>query len=34
LAINRIFDDLNLNINAKEEIGLVGRNGHGKNVFI
>ncbi|MDR2395499.1 MAG: ATP-binding cassette domain-containing protein [Endomicrobium sp.] len=28
---NRIlFDDLNLNINAKDKIGLVGRNGHGK----
>ncbi|MDR0618124.1 MAG: ATP-binding cassette domain-containing protein [Endomicrobium sp.] len=25
-----LFDDLNLNINAKEKIGLVGRNGHGK----
>ncbi|MDR0723629.1 MAG: ATP-binding cassette domain-containing protein [Endomicrobium sp.] len=25
-----LFDDLNLNINTKEKIGLVGRNGHGK----
>jgi ATP-binding cassette subfamily F protein 3 len=25
-----LFDNLNLNINAKEKIGLVGRNGHGK----
>jgi ATP-binding cassette subfamily F protein 3 len=25
-----LFDNLNLNINAKERVGLVGRNGHGK----
>ncbi|MDR1474528.1 MAG: ATP-binding cassette domain-containing protein [Endomicrobium sp.] len=25
-----LFDNLNLNVNAKERVGLVGRNGHGK----
>ncbi|MDR0978294.1 MAG: ATP-binding cassette domain-containing protein [Endomicrobium sp.] len=28
-----LFDDLNLNINAKEKIGLIGRNGYGKTTL-
>ncbi|MDR1696166.1 MAG: ATP-binding cassette domain-containing protein [Endomicrobium sp.] len=28
-----LFDNLNLNINAKEKVGLVGRNGHGKTTL-
>jgi len=28
-----LFDNLNLNVNAKEKIGLVGRNGHGKTTL-
>ncbi|MDR3307261.1 MAG: ATP-binding cassette domain-containing protein [Endomicrobium sp.] len=29
-----LFDNLNLNINSKERIGLVGRNGHGKTTLL
>ena len=29
-----IFEDVNLNINSQEKIGLIGRNGSGKSSFI
>lgn len=33
-GIHEIFKDLNLSINEKEQIGLVGRNGTGKSTFL